>query len=148
MNTHLRVQPRCGWQGIRDRLRLCWCQSSMAKGCCSRCVRCLVARGDICSKIQDMVADVKQVESQLRELIPSSGAYFKVHRDFFWHRRSRPDHSLMCRHRCGEDWKYTFFGDYYATLKLIKDNYDPTRLFVAAEGVRSEDWDPDLRCRL
>ena len=27
-------------------------------------------------------------------------------------------------------------------------SYDPTRLFVVAEGVGSEDWDPDLRCRL
>jgi hypothetical protein len=47
-----------------------------------------------------------------------------------------------------EDWKYTFFGDHYATLKLMKDKYDPNRLFVVAEGVGSEDWDPDLRCRL
>jgi hypothetical protein len=47
-----------------------------------------------------------------------------------------------------EDWKYTFFGDHYATLKLIKDKYDPYRMFVVAKGVGSEDWDQDLRCRL
>jgi hypothetical protein len=47
-----------------------------------------------------------------------------------------------------QDWKYTFFGHHYATLKLIKDKYDPNRLLVVAEGVGSEDWDPDLRCRL
>jgi len=47
-----------------------------------------------------------------------------------------------------EDWKYAFFGDHYAALKLIKDKYDPNLLFVVSEGVGSEDWDPDLRCRL
>jgi len=40
MNTHLRIQPR----------RFLWCEFSLAKGCCSRCVRCLVARGDVFSK--------------------------------------------------------------------------------------------------
>jgi len=62
---------------------------------------------------------------------------------------SRPDHSLMCRHRYGRrTGSIRFFGDHYATLKYIKDNYDPDRLFVVVEGVGSEDWDPDLRCRL
>jgi len=53
-------------------------------------------------KIQEMVADVKQVDSQLRELTPSSGAYFnEVQYDFFWHHHSRPYYSLVCRHRYG-----------------------------------------------
>ena len=101
-------------------------------------------------KIPEMAADVKQVESQLRELTPSSGAYFnEVHHHFFWHHDSRPDHSLMCRHRYGRRTRSIYiFGDHYPTLKLIKDKYDPNRLFVVAEGVGSEDWDADLRCRL
>jgi hypothetical protein len=51
-------------------------------------------RGHLLKKIQEMVADVKQVESQLRELTPSSGAYFnEVHHDFFWY-PSLPTRSL------------------------------------------------------
>ena len=74
MTTHLRVQPR----------RFRRCESSLAKGCCSRCIQCFVAEGTSSRKIQEMVADVKQVESQLRELTPSSGAYFnEVHHHFF-----------------------------------------------------------------
>jgi len=73
-------------------------------------------------KIPEMVADVKQVESQLRELTPSSGAYFnEVHHDFIWH-PSLPTRSLTSVRALlwEEDWKYTFFGDHYATLKLVK----------------------------
>ena len=45
------------------------------------------------------------------------------------------------------DWKETFFGSHYSTLKGIKDRYDPYRLFVVAEGVGSEDWNKNLTCR-
>jgi hypothetical protein len=45
------------------------------------------------------------------------------------------------------DWKETFFGSHYSTLKGIKDRYDPYRLFVVAEGVGSEDWNENLTCR-
>ena len=61
-------------------------------------------------KIQGMVAFVKQVESQLHESTPSSGAYFnEIHHDFFWHP------SLLTRSLTNVqaslwegDWKYTF----------------------------------------
>ncbi|KAG6330603.1 hypothetical protein ID866_8487 [Astraeus odoratus] len=45
------------------------------------------------------------------------------------------------------DWKETFFGSHYSTLKQIKDKYDPYRLFVVAEGVGSEEWNKELTCR-
>ncbi|OAX31836.1 FAD-binding domain-containing protein [Rhizopogon vinicolor AM-OR11-026] len=81
-------------------------------------------------EVQEIIDGVTQVENQLRELTPISSAYFN-------------EASLW-----EEDWQYTFFRDHYAALKLIKDRYDPYRLFVVAEGVGSEDWDQDLRCRL
>ncbi|KAF5357342.1 hypothetical protein D9758_005949 [Tetrapyrgos nigripes] len=44
--------------------------------------------------------------------------------------------------------QHTFFGDHYERLKVIKDTYDPTGLFIVAEGVGSEDWDSSLNCML
>ncbi|KAF5335049.1 hypothetical protein D9758_016321 [Tetrapyrgos nigripes] len=44
--------------------------------------------------------------------------------------------------------QHTFFGDHYERLKVIKDTYDPTGLFVVAAGVGSEDWDSSLNCML
>ena len=45
------------------------------------------------------------------------------------------------------DPQHAFFGDHYARLKEVKKTYDPTDLFVVTEGVGSEDWDEELRCR-
>ena len=42
----------------------------------------------------------------------------------------------------------TFFGRHYDTLKEIKARYDPTGLFLVAEGVGSDEWDKELKCRL
>ncbi|KAF9458245.1 hypothetical protein BDZ94DRAFT_1240156 [Collybia nuda] len=36
---------------------------------------------------------------------------------------------------------------YFNGLKVIKDKYDPTGLFLVAGGVGSEDWDDSLNCR-
>ncbi|KAF5365473.1 hypothetical protein D9758_010844 [Tetrapyrgos nigripes] len=44
--------------------------------------------------------------------------------------------------------QHTFFGDHYERLKVIKDTYDPTGLFIVASGVGSEDWDSSLNCML
>ncbi|KAF9236143.1 hypothetical protein BU15DRAFT_64240 [Melanogaster broomeanus] len=46
------------------------------------------------------------------------------------------------------NWKETFFGSHYSALKDIKNEYDPFKLFVVAEGVGSDDWDKELTCRL
>jgi hypothetical protein len=46
------------------------------------------------------------------------------------------------------DWKETFFGSHYSTLKSIKNKYDPFKLFVVAKGVGSDDWDKELTCRV
>lgn len=45
------------------------------------------------------------------------------------------------------DWRKTFFGDHYDTLKSIKDKYDPLKMFVVTEGVGSEEWNKNLTCR-
>ena len=41
-----------------------------------------------------------------------------------------------------------FFGEHYPRLKEIKKKYDPHALFVVIEGIGSEDWDAELRCRI
>jgi hypothetical protein len=45
------------------------------------------------------------------------------------------------------DFKKSFFGSHYDKLKLIKDKYDPTSLFVVPAGVGSDDWDRELICK-
>ncbi|KAG6373241.1 hypothetical protein JVT61DRAFT_6867 [Boletus reticuloceps] len=80
--------------------------------------------------------DIEGIISQLKgwikatyDLTPNDGAYFN-------------EASLF-----EINWQETFFGSHYATLKSIKDKYDPYRLFVVAEGVGSEEWNADLTCR-
>lgn len=45
------------------------------------------------------------------------------------------------------DFKHSFFGSHYDALRDIKRVYDPIDLFVVAEGVGSDEWDKELRCR-
>ncbi|KAJ3515976.1 hypothetical protein NMY22_g14312 [Coprinellus aureogranulatus] len=45
------------------------------------------------------------------------------------------------------DFRKSFWGPNYPKLKEIKEQYDPTSLFIVARGVGSEDWDTDLNCR-
>jgi len=45
------------------------------------------------------------------------------------------------------DFKKSFFGSHYDRLKSIKDEYDPTSLFVVPSGVGSDEWDGELICR-
>jgi len=46
------------------------------------------------------------------------------------------------------DFQKSYFGDHYNKLESIKDEYDPSSLFVVASGVGSEKWDEELICRL
>ncbi|KZT30590.1 FAD-binding domain-containing protein [Neolentinus lepideus HHB14362 ss-1] len=71
---------------------------------------------------------LKQKISILEDLAPGSGAYLN-------------EDSLN-----EENWQRLFFGSHYSQLKVIKDRYDPARMFVVVEGVGSEDWDEDLTC--
>ncbi|ESK88031.1 fad binding domain-containing protein [Moniliophthora roreri MCA 2997] len=45
------------------------------------------------------------------------------------------------------NFRHTFFGSHYDRLLAIKDQYDPSGLFVVPEGVGSERWDESLNCR-
>ena len=45
------------------------------------------------------------------------------------------------------DWKEAFYGVNYATLKDIKDKYDPMQVFYGLTAVGSDEWvvQPDGR---
>ena len=45
------------------------------------------------------------------------------------------------------DFKKSFFGSHYDKMKSIKDEYDPTSLFVVPSGMGSDEWDGELVCR-
>ncbi|KAH9902821.1 FAD-binding domain-containing protein [Cubamyces lactineus] len=68
--------------------------------------------------------------ARLRALAPQSGAYFN-------------EASLY-----EPNPQETFFGSHYNGLKAIKKVYDPLDLFVVTEGVGSDEWTSDLRCRV
>ncbi|KAK7060249.1 hypothetical protein VNI00_001014 [Paramarasmius palmivorus] len=46
-----------------------------------------------------------------------------------------------------KDFRHTLFGSHYERLLEIKDVYDPSGLFIVAQGVSSERWDESLNCR-
>ncbi|KAF8430460.1 hypothetical protein L210DRAFT_3706065 [Boletus edulis BED1] len=79
--------------------------------------------------IEGMISQLKGWIKATYDLTPNDGAYFN-------------EGSLF-----EINWQETFFGSHCATLKSIKDKYDPYRLFVVAEGVGSEEWNADLTCR-
>jgi len=85
--------------------------------------------GASAAEIQGMIDELKTVIAAMNVLTPLDGAYFN-------------EASLF-----EIDWQKTFFGSHYATLKDIKEKYDPLKLFVVAEGVGSEDWNKQLTCR-
>jgi hypothetical protein len=60
---------------------------------------------------------------QLRELAPTSGAYFNEADPF------------------EENWQYEFFNDNYARLRQIKDAYDPQSVLWCRSCVGSELWE-------
>ena len=60
---------------------------------------------------QDIIRTVNNAAEPLRSLTPGGGSYFN-------------EDSVLV-----EDWQQTFFGDNYARLLQIKNQYDPTHLF-------------------
>ncbi|KAN0073991.1 hypothetical protein V8E54_007928 [Elaphomyces granulatus] len=46
------------------------------------------------------------------------------------------------------DFQESFWGPNYARLRTIKQEWDPTGLFITRKGVGSEDWDDAGLCRL
>ncbi|KAF9524365.1 FAD binding domain-containing protein [Crepidotus variabilis] len=46
------------------------------------------------------------------------------------------------------DFKKTFYGSHYTALRNIKFKYDPSSLFVVANGIGSDEWDKELVCLL
>ncbi|KIJ68461.1 hypothetical protein HYDPIDRAFT_106660 [Hydnomerulius pinastri MD-312] len=79
--------------------------------------------------INKSIEVLKGKTASIRDITPTSGAYFN-------------EASLY-----ETNPQYTFFGDHYPALKLIKLKYDPFSLFVVQEGVGSEEWNSDLTCR-
>ncbi|KAF9236140.1 hypothetical protein BU15DRAFT_77240 [Melanogaster broomeanus] len=86
--------------------------------------------GTSSTEIKGMIDQLREVIQTMHDLTPSDGAYFN-------------EASLF-----EIDWEETFFGSHYSTLKDIKNKYDPFKLFVAAEGVGSDDWNKGLTCRV
>ncbi|KIK55607.1 hypothetical protein GYMLUDRAFT_47820 [Collybiopsis luxurians FD-317 M1] len=82
------------------------------------------------------VSDIRLLEDTLKGYLgvleglvgPGGGAYFN-------------EASLY-----ESNFQETFFGNHYSRLEAIKDQYDPTGLFVVVEGVGSERWDDTLDC--
>ncbi|KAG0249389.1 hypothetical protein DFQ27_000146, partial [Actinomortierella ambigua] len=69
-----------------------------------------------------------KANGRLIKLIPDGGAYIN---------EADPNEP---------NWGQSFFGDNYARLRSIKQQYDPTGVFVCRRCVGSEDWDSDLMC--
>jgi len=86
--------------------------------------------GTDAQEITSLLNTVKEQEASIRALMPDSGCYFNEASPF------------------EADFQYTFFGDHYAKLKSIKDQYDPHGLFVVRQGVGSDEWNDDLTCRV
>ncbi|KAF9236141.1 hypothetical protein BU15DRAFT_77241 [Melanogaster broomeanus] len=86
--------------------------------------------GTSSTEIKGMIDQLKEGIQTMYDLTPNDSAYFN-------------EASLF-----EINWKETFFGSHYSTLKDIKNKYDPFKLFVVAEGVGSDDWDKELTCRV
>ncbi|KAK7024262.1 hypothetical protein VNI00_016479 [Paramarasmius palmivorus] len=84
--------------------------------------------GTSAEEIQNIKEKLKGYNDILESLQPGSGTYFN-------------EASLYER-----NYQQTFFGSHYEKLEAIKDVYDPSGLFVVAEGVGSERWDELLNC--
>ncbi|KAK7060233.1 hypothetical protein VNI00_000998 [Paramarasmius palmivorus] len=84
--------------------------------------------GTSAEEIQNIKEKLKGYNDILESLQPGSGTYFN-------------EASLYER-----NYQHTFFGSHYEKLEAIKDVYDPSGLFVVAEGVGSERWDELLNC--
>ncbi|KAF9262895.1 FAD-binding domain-containing protein [Marasmius fiardii PR-910] len=84
--------------------------------------------GATVDEIQVYKQKAKDCLGMLEDLVPGGGSYFN-------------EASLY-----ESDPAHTFFGGHYSRLLDIKDHYDPSGLFIVAEGVGSERWDESLNC--
>ncbi|KAL7277310.1 hypothetical protein ACG7TL_009166 [Trametes sanguinea] len=88
------------------------------------------AYGTSAAEIGEMQDTLKATSAEVRALAPDSGAYFNEASMF------EPDPPKA------------FFGAHYEKLKAIKKAYDPTDPFLVLEGVGSDEWDKELRCKI
>ncbi|KAI3596663.1 fad binding domain-containing protein [Moniliophthora roreri] len=84
--------------------------------------------GASATELQGFKQELKGCIDVLEALEPGAGAYFN-------------EASLY-----EKNFQHTFFGSHYDRLLAIKDRYDPSGLFIVAEGVGSERWDESLNC--
>jgi FAD/FMN-containing dehydrogenase len=68
---------------------------------------------------------IARAAAELRRLVPAPGSYVSES-NFF-----------------NADWQRAFWGDHYARLRSVKNQYDPEGLFFGHHGVGSEDWSAD-----
>ncbi|KAH9896809.1 FAD-binding domain-containing protein [Cubamyces lactineus] len=88
------------------------------------------ADGTSAAEIGEIQDTLKATSAKVRALAPDSGAYFNEASMF------EPDPPKA------------FFGAHYEKLKTIKKTYDPMDLFLVLEGVGSDEWDRELRCKI
>jgi hypothetical protein len=94
--------------------------------------------------------NLRQRLAKLTTLAPNLGCYFnEVRSDLYitcW--SLEPENMTTIKAFAYElNPRETFFGSHYEWLKAIKKKYDPNDLFLVVEGVGSDEWDEDLRCR-
>uniref|UniRef100_A0A0W0F8P0 FAD-binding PCMH-type domain-containing protein n=2 Tax=Moniliophthora roreri TaxID=221103 RepID=A0A0W0F8P0_MONRR len=87
------------------------------------------ADGTSAAEIQNLKQRLRGYNDALEAVEPGAGTYLN-------------EASLYER-----NFQHTFFGSHYDRLLAIKDQYDPSGLFVVPEGVGSERWDESLNCR-
>ncbi|KAI8824010.1 uncharacterized protein EV422DRAFT_518598 [Fimicolochytrium jonesii] len=81
------------------------------------------------AEIATAKAEVTRLTQLMRDVTPGSGAYF-----------NEADANEP-------NYRDAFFGNHYAKLLSIKNQYDPTGLFVCKKCVGSEGWTDDGNCR-
>ncbi|KIJ63429.1 hypothetical protein HYDPIDRAFT_113442, partial [Hydnomerulius pinastri MD-312] len=81
------------------------------------------------TQIDGNITNMLQRLANISALAPDAGCYFNE----------------ATLYEANPQW--TFFGSHYNKLKAIKKHYDPDDLFVVAEGVGSDEWDVQLKCR-
>ncbi|KAK7051653.1 hypothetical protein VNI00_004632 [Paramarasmius palmivorus] len=84
--------------------------------------------GATATEIRDLQKKLQGYNDLLADLDPGAGTYLN-------------EASLYER-----NFQQAFFGNHYDRLSAIKDQYDPTHLFVVPKGVGSERWDESLNC--
>jgi len=109
--------------------------------------------GSTADFISQQIDQLKQSTLTLDQLTTDSGSYLnevkKKQKKMHVNKANPQFHcSFSAQGSLHElDFKKSFFGVHYDKLKWIKNEYDPTSLFVVASGVGSEEWDEQLVCR-